>query len=108
MTSSAATCFVVSKDIAHAVIRADHNTGRDGIDCPACRRLLRNAPIGPRRPRTYDSVWVVGRHTHISEVVLDAAPNHSANINISVQRSVGDNHLRGLPGGTTRVPRDLA
>jgi alpha-terpineol hydroxylase len=94
--------------IARAVILPESFTDLEGVVYPACRWLHENMPIGIAAVEGYDPVWILSKHAHIKEVMSDPELYHNADVNIFLQPTAGDDYLRGLLGGTTKVLQDLS
>ena len=65
-------------------------------------------PIGLAEIDGYDPLWLISKHAYIREVFKDANLFHSADVNIMLHPRAGDDYLRGLLGGTTKVQRKLS
>ena len=56
----------------------------------------------------YDPVWLIAKHAHLKQVLRDAQLFHNADVNIMLHPRAGDDALRGLLGGTTKVLNNLS
>ena len=98
----------VPDEIARAVILPASYADLDGTVFPACEWLRHNAPVGRAEVEGYDPLWLISKHADIREVLRDAELFHSADFNIMLQPTAGDEFLRGLLDGTTHVLNNLS
>jgi cytochrome P450 len=99
---------VVPDEIASAIVLPGSYADVEGIVHPACEWLRKNMPIGRAEVEGYDPVWMISRHADIKEVLRDAELFHSADLNIMLVPSAGDEYLRALLDGTTKVLNNLS
>jgi len=95
----------VPDEIARAVMLPQGYGDIENVVHPACRWLRENMPIGRAEIDGYDPVWIVSKHAHVSEIYRDATRFHNADHNIILYPKAGDEYLRGMLNGTTRVGR---
>jgi cytochrome P450 len=93
----------VPAEIAKAIMLPDGYADIERVVHPACAWLRANMPVGLAEIDGYDPIWLVAKHAQIREVFRDANLFHSADVNIMLHPRAGDDYLRGLLGGTTRV-----
>lgn len=98
----------VPKEIAEAIILPAGYADIERIVHPACAWLRTNMPVGRAQVDGYDAIWLITKHAHVREVFRDAQLFHSADINIMLHPRAGDDYLRGLLGGTTKVLENLS
>lgn len=99
---------VVPDEIARAVILPESYADLDGIVHPACRWLRENMPFARAEVDGYDPVWLVSKHADIRAVLSDQDLFHNADVNILLYPKAGDEGLRALNGGTTKVLENLS
>ncbi len=107
MASTDSAAAVVPQEIARAVILPQSYADLDNVVHPACEWLRANMPIGRAELEGYDPVWMVSTHAHVSEIYRDAETFHNADHNIILYPKAGDEYLRGMLDGTTRVLDNL-
>ncbi|MDB6085875.1 MAG: cytochrome, partial [Gammaproteobacteria bacterium] len=83
---------VVPDEIARAVVLPDGYARLYETVLPALEWLRANMPIGLAEVDGYDPVWLVTKHAHVREVLLDAKQFHSADLNIMLHPKVGDEY----------------
>jgi cytochrome P450 len=105
-TSAAPT--TVPEEIARAVMLPESYADLDGIVHPACRWLRENMPVAVAELEGYDPIWLVSRHADIKAVLADQELFHNADVNILLYPKAGDEGLRALNGGTTKVLDNLS
>jgi cytochrome P450 len=101
------TVATVPDEIARAIILPQGYGDIDNVVHPACQWLRENMPIARAEIEGYDPVWMVSKHAHVSEIYRDAETFHNADHNIILYPKVGDEYLRGMLNGTTRVLDNL-
>lgn len=108
MTTQQAGPQLVPDDIARAVILPASYADLDGIVHPACKWLRENMPIGVAHVEGYDPVWLISKHADIQAVLSDQDLFHNADVNILLYPTAGDEGLRALNNGTTKVLDNLS
>jgi len=103
-----ATTAQVPDEIARAIMLPTSYGDLEGTVFPACDWLRANMPVGRAEIDGYDPVWLVARHADIKELLRDAETFHNADANIMLQPTAGDEYLRGMLDGTTKVLRNLS
>jgi len=103
-----ATKAQVPDEIARAIMLPTSYGDLEGTVFPACDWLRANMPVGRAEIDGYDPVWLVARHADIKELLRDAETFHNADANIMLQPTAGDEYLRGMLDGTTKVLRNLS
>lgn len=98
----------VPDEIARAVVLPESYADLDGVVHPACKWLRENMPIAVAEVDTYDPVWLISKHADIQKVLTDGDLFHNADINILLYPSAGDEGLRALNNGTTKVLDNLS
>jgi cytochrome P450 len=102
------TTAQVPDEIARAIMLPTSYGDLEGTVFPACDWLRANMPVGRAEIDGYDPVWLVARHADIKELLRDAETFHNADANIMLQPTAGDEYLRGMLDGTTKVLRNLS
>src|SRR5260370_15599958 len=82
MTTPHAERPLIPDEIARAVVLPDGYAELYKTVLPAFQWLRTNLPIGVAEVEGYDPVWVVSKHAHVQEVLLNAKKFHSADLNI--------------------------
>jgi len=108
MTTQHAERPLIPDEIARAVVLPDAYAQLYKTVLPAFQWLRTHMPIGVAEVDGYDPVWVVSKHAHVQQVLLNAKKFHSADLNIMLHPKVGDDYLRGLLGGNTKVLANLS
>jgi alpha-terpineol hydroxylase len=108
MSATAVDVPVAPREIAEAVILPGSYTDLDGVVYPACTWLRENMPIARAEVEGYDPVWLITKHADNRAVLNDAELFHNADVNIMLQPKAGDDYLKGLLGGHTKVLEDLS
>jgi alpha-terpineol hydroxylase len=108
MAATSTQHAVVPDEIARAVMLPESYTDLDGIVHPACRWLRENMPVAVADIEGYDPVWLVSTHAAIRAVLSDQDLFHNADINILLYPTAGDEGLRALNNGTTKVLDNLS
>ncbi|MBS1845339.1 MAG: cytochrome P450 [Actinobacteria bacterium] len=108
MTAPTTDRLAVPDEIARAVMLPSSYADLEGTVFPACDWLRRNLPVGLAQIDGYDPVWLLARHGDIKEALRDADLFHNADANIMLQPMAGDEYLRGMLDGTTKVLRNLS
>lgn len=108
MTATATDALTVPDEIARAVMLPASYADLDGTVFPACDWLRANLPVGRAQIEGYDPVWLLTRHADIKEALRDAETFHNADVNIMLQPTAGDEYLRGMLDGTTKVLENLS
>jgi cytochrome P450 len=103
-----ATKAQIPDEIARAIMLPTSYGDLEGTVFPACDWLRANMPVGRAEIDGYDPVWLVARHADIKELLRDAETFHNADANIMLQPTAGDEYLRGMLDGTTKVLRNLS
>ncbi|MDB6085781.1 MAG: hypothetical protein JWN43_3662, partial [Gammaproteobacteria bacterium] len=98
----------VPDDIARSIVLPGGYADLDNTVLPACKWLRANMPIGLAEVEGYDPVWLVTKHAHLKQVLRDAQLFHNADVNIMLHPKAGDDYLRGLLAGTTKVLNNLS
>lgn len=98
---------VVPDEIARAVVLPDGYVDLDGVVFPACDWLRANAPIAQVQVEGYDPVWLIAKHAHNKEVLRNAATFSSGEENFMLTTKAGDDYLKEMLGGTTKVIDNL-
>jgi len=99
---------VVPRDVAMAIMHPGGYANIEEVVHPACEWLRENMPVGRAILDGYDPVWMISKHAHIKEVFRDAGRFHNADVNIMLHPRAGDDYLRSLLDGTTRVLNNLS
>ncbi len=99
---------LVPDEIARAVILPESYADLDGVVHPACKWLRESMPIAVAHVEAYDPVWLVSKHADIKKVLSDGDLFHNADINILLYPTAGDEGLRALNNGTTKVLDNLS
>ncbi len=107
MASTDTVHAVVPEEIARAIILPQSYADVFNVVHPACQWLRENMPIGRAELEGYDPVWMVSKHAHVAEIYRDAERFHNADRNIILYPKAGDEYLRGMLNGTTRVLDNL-
>lgn len=95
--------LTVPQNIAEAVVLPRSYGDLRGTVLPALEWLRENAPIGQARVDGYDPVWIISKHSAVQEVLRNPELFHSADVNIMLQPQAGDQYLKDLLGGHTKV-----
>lgn len=103
-----ATIPQVPDELARAIMLPTSYGDLEGTVFPACDWLRANIPVARAEIDGYDPVWLVARHADIKELLRDAETFHNADANIMLQPTAGDEYLRGMLDGTTKVLRNLS
>jgi cytochrome P450 len=98
----------VPDEVARAIMLPASYADLEGTVFPACDWLRENMPVGLAQIDGYDPVWLLAKHAHIKEALRDAETFHNADLNIMLQPTAGDEYLRGMLDGTTRVLDNLS
>jgi alpha-terpineol hydroxylase len=101
------TTDVVPEEIAKAIILPQSYADVFNVVHPACRWLRENMPIARAELEGYDPVWMISKHAHVSEIYRNTETFHNADHNIILYPKAGDEYLRGMLNGTTRVLDNL-
>lgn len=99
---------VIPDEIARAIILPESYGDLEGTVHPACTWLRENMPIGVAEVDGYDPVWLVAKHADIQAVLSDGDLFHNADINIMLYPTAGEEGLRALNNGTTKVLDNLS
>ena len=99
---------VAPNDVAEAVVLPASYADLDGVVYPACKWLRENEPVALAEVDGYDPVWLISKHADVRAVLRDAETFHSADCNIMLQPKAGDDFLRGMLGGNTKVLHNLS
>jgi cytochrome P450 len=102
------SALTVPDEVARSVMLPESYADLDGVVHPACRWLRENLPVGLAEIDGYDPVWLVSRHTDIKAVLGNQDLFHNADVNILLYPTAGNESLRVLNGGTTRVLDNLS
>lgn len=98
----------VPVSVAESVILPASYGDLFGTVLPALKWLRENAPVARAKIDGYDPVWIVSSHAANQQVLRDADLYHNADANIMLQPQAGDEYLRSLLGGTTKVLKNLS
>ncbi len=98
---------VVPEEIARAIIMPQSYADVFTVVHPACQWLRENMPIARAELEGYDPVWMVSKHAHVAEIYRNSEMFHNADHNIILYPKAGDEYLRGMLNGTTRVLDNL-
>lgn len=98
----------VPQDIAYACILPASYADLEGTVYPAWHWLRENLPLGKATIEGYDPVWLVARHRTNQQVLRNAELFHNAGANIMLQPQAGDEYLKNILGGHTRVMDNLS
>lgn len=99
---------IVPEEIARAAILPASYADMDGVVHPAHRWLRENLPVARIDLEGYDPVWLITKHADCRAVLRDAALFHNADVNIMLLPQAGDEWLRRVLGGHTKVIEDLS
>ncbi|MBS1677562.1 MAG: cytochrome P450 [Actinobacteria bacterium] len=102
------TALTVPEEIARSVMLPESYADLDGTVHPACRWLRENLPVGRAEIDGYDPVWLIARHADIKTILGDQDLFHNADVNILLYPTAGEEGLRALNGGNTKVLENLS
>jgi cytochrome P450 len=108
MASTTVSPAVVPDEIARAVILPASYGDLDGVVHPACKWLRENMPIALAEVEGYDPVWLLAKHADIRAAFADQDLFHNADVNIMLYPREGEDSLRALNNGTTKVLDNLS
>jgi alpha-terpineol hydroxylase len=108
MTTAEMTELIVPEEIARAIVLPASYADLEGTVHPACDWLRENLPVGLAQVEGYDPVWMLAKHAHIKEALLNPELFHNADVNIMLQPRAGDEYLKGILDGTTHVLKNLS
>ncbi|CAB4962725.1 unannotated protein [freshwater metagenome] len=97
----------VPQEIAEAIVLPGGYGDLEGVVFPACDWLRANAPIAQVEVEGHDRVWLISKHQHNKEILRDAATFLSEPNNHFLTTTAGDDYLRSILGGTTKVIDNL-
>jgi alpha-terpineol hydroxylase len=100
--------LTVPEEIARACILPASYADLEGTVYPAWDWLRHNLPLGKATIEGYDPIWLASKHHTVAEVTSNAELFHNAGANIMFQPQAGDEYLRGILGGHTRVMDNLS
>ncbi|MEA2620368.1 MAG: alpha-terpineol hydroxylase [Chloroflexota bacterium] len=107
-TTNQVAAETIPDEIARAIVLPASYADLDGVVFPACQWLRDNAPIARAEVEGYDPLWLIAKHADVQTVMRDAELFHNADVNIMLQPQAGDQYLRNLLNGTTRVLENLS
>ncbi len=98
---------IVPDEIARAIVLPGGYGDLDGVVFPACDWLRANAPISQVQVEGYDKVWLITKHQHNKEVLRDGDTFASGIENFMLTTTAGDDYLKSIYDGTTKVIDNL-